>query len=149
MLKGVQAKVPTPGVNQRVNAFITAFWPSRRIRYSLYRRRRSREFTKHLESVLRYVKRKGYRQLILIMDNATFHKSKATSLFLQAHRAEIKPFHLPRYAPELNEVDSSINRLLKRHVCTNHTYRDLESLKKAARQHLSRHNTRHKFRDLT
>jgi len=144
MPRGVQFEVPTPGVNRRINVFITAFWPSKRIRYSVYRRRRSLELIKHLESVLRYVKRKGYRQLILIMDNASFHKSKTTTLFLEAHRAEIKPFHLPRYAPKLNEVDSRINRALKRDICTNHTYRTIQKPTKATRQY----NTKHKLRDL-
>jgi transposase len=149
MPRGVQLEISTPGVNRRINIFITAFWPSKRIRYSLYTKRRSREFIKHLESVLHYMKRKGYRQLILIMDNATFHKARATTLFLKAHKAEIKPFYLPRYAPKLNEVDGRINKQLKKDISTNHTYKNLEALEKAVRQYLSRHNRRHKIRDLT
>jgi len=149
MPRGAQLEIPTPGINRRINIFITAFWPSKRIRYSVYKRRRSSEFTKHLESVLRYVKRKGYRRLILIMDNASFHKSRATSLFLETHRAEIKPFHLPRYAPKLNEVDTRINRALKRDICSNHNYRTTQNLTKAARLYLRQHNRKHKLRDLT
>jgi len=149
MPRGVQFEVPTPGVNRRINAFVTAFWPSKRIRYSVYKRRRSLEFTKHLESVSRYAKRKGYKRLILIMDNASFHKSRTTTLFLQTHRAEIKTFHLPRYAPKLNEVDSRINRALKRDICANHTYRTIQKLTKAARQYLRQYNRKHKLRDLT
>jgi hypothetical protein len=149
MPRGVQFEVPTPGVNRRINAFITAFWPSKRTRYSIYKRRRSLEFIKHLESVLRYVKRKGYRRLILIIDNASFHKSRDSTLFLQTHRAEIKPFNLPTYSPKLNEVDGRIDKQLKKDVSTNHTYKSLESLEKAARQYLNMHNRRHKLGDLT
>jgi transposase len=94
------------------------------------------------------MKRKGYRRLILIMDNASFHLSRATSLFLQTH-PEIKPFYLPRYAPKLNEVDSRINRALKRDICTNHTHRTIQQLTEATRQHLRQHNRKHKLRDLT
>jgi transposase len=148
MRRGEQLEIPTPGINRRINAFITAFWLSKRLRYSVYRRRRSLEFTKHLESVLRYMKRKGYRRLILIMDNASFHLSRTTSLFLQAH-PEIKPFYLPTYAPKLNEVDSRINKQLKKNVSTNHTHNNLNDLKKAARQYLARHNRRHKLGDFT
>lgn len=149
MPRGTQLEIPTPGVNRRINAFITAFWPSKRLRYSVYRRRRSLEFTKHLQSVLRYMKRKGYRRLILIMDNASFHLSRTTSLFLEAHRAEIKPFYLPTYAPKLNEVDSRINRALKRDTCANHTHRTIQQLTEATRLHLRQHNRKHKLRDLT
>jgi transposase len=148
MPRGVQLEIPTPGINRRINAFITGFWPSRRLRYSLHRRRRSLEFTKHLESVLRYMKRKGYRRLILIMDNASFHLSRATRRFLEAH-PEIKPFYLPRYAPKLNEVDGRINRQLKKDVSTNHTHNNLEDLENAAREYLARHNRRHKLGDFT
>jgi len=149
MPRGAQLEIPTPGVNRRINIFITAFWPSKRIRYSLYKKRRSREFIQHLEIVLHYMKRKGYRHLILIMDNATFHKARATSLFLKAHRTMIKPLYLPRYAPKLNEVDGRINRQLKKDISTNHTYKNLEDLEKAARRYLTKHNRRHKIRDLT
>jgi transposase len=149
MPRGVQLEIPTPGINRRINAFITAFWPSKRIRYSVYKRRRSIEFIKHLQSVLRYAKRKGYRRLILIMDNASFHKSRDATLFLQTHRSEIKPFNLPTYSPKLNEVDGRINKQLKKDISTNHTYKNLESLEKAARQYLARHNRRHKLGDFT
>jgi len=82
------------------------------------------------------------------MDNASFHLSRTTSLFLQAH-PEIKPFYLPTYAPKLNEVDSRINKQLKKDVSTNHTHNNLNDLKKAARQYLARHNRRHKLGDFT
>jgi len=83
------------------------------------------------------------------MDNASFHKSRAATLFLEAHRAEIKPFHLPRYAPKLNEVDSHINRALKRDICTNHTYRTIQKPTKATRQYLRQYITKRKLGDLT
>jgi transposase len=148
MRRGEQLEIPTPGVNRRINVFITAFWPSKRLRYSVYRRRRSLEFTKHLQSVLRYMRRKGYRRLILIMDNASFHLSRTTRRFLEAH-PEIKPFYLPVYAPELNEVDSRINRALKRDTCANHTHRTIQQLTEATRLYLRQHNRKHKLRDLT
>jgi hypothetical protein len=100
-----------------------------------------REFT--CEGLATLVKRKGYRRLILII----FHKSRDSTLFLQTHRAEIKPFNLPTYSPKLNEVDARINNQLKKDVSTNHTYKSLESLEKAVRQYLNMHNRRHKLGD--
>jgi len=52
------------------------------------------------------------------MDNASFHESSATSLFLEAHRAEIEPFYLPRYALKLNEAHARIDKHLKNHTST-------------------------------
>ena len=51
------------------------------------------------------------------------------------HKEEIKPFYLPRCSPNLNEVESRINRRLKRDVCTNHTYQKIEEIEEAARKY--------------
>ncbi|MEM3593542.1 MAG: hypothetical protein QXS27_02325 [Candidatus Jordarchaeaceae archaeon] len=43
MPRGEQRRILTPGVNQRINAFITLLWPSKEKLYHI-RKRRSREF---------------------------------------------------------------------------------------------------------
>jgi len=85
--------------------------------------------------------------LILIIDNATIHRSRETRLFLERHR-EINPFYLPKYSPSLNEVEGRI-MMLKKNICTNHTYQSIEGLEDAARQYLRKHNKGHKYLDLT
>jgi hypothetical protein len=40
MPKGQQRRIPIPGVNKRINAFITMLWPSKKVLYSIHRRRR-------------------------------------------------------------------------------------------------------------
>jgi transposase len=40
--------------------------------------------------------------LILLLDRASFHKSKAVRDFVRAHRKQIRIFFLPRHAPEYN-----------------------------------------------
>jgi len=148
MPKGQQRQIPTPGRNKRINIFITLLWPSKKALYNVYGRRRSREFKKHVTSLLRHMRRHGLKTLIMIMDNATIHRSGETMPFLERHRDRIGPFYLPRYSPSLNEVEG-VNRGLKRDVCTNHTYGSIEELVEAARQHLRNHNKRHKYLDLT
>ena len=149
MLKGQQREVPTPGRNKRTNFFITMLWPSKRVIYNVYKRRRSREFKGHLTNLLRHMKRHRLKRLILIMDNATIHRSEETMQFLERHQDKISPFYLPRYSPKLNEVDGRVNRRLKGDVCTNHTYQSIKELEDAARQYLRNHNKRHKCWDLT
>jgi len=149
MPKGEQRTIQTPGRNRRINIFITLLWPSRKALYSICRKRRSLEFKEHLRSLLRYVRRNGLKRLILIMDNASIHKSRETSAFLERHQEEISPFYLPRYSPQLNEVEGRVNRGLKRDVCTNHTYRSIEELEEAARRYIRNHNKRQKHSDLT
>lgn len=149
MPKGEQRGVQTPGRNRRINLFITLLWPSKKALYNVRKRRRSREFKEHLASLLKHMKRHGLSRLILIMDNASIHRSRETKRFLERHRGRISPFYLPRYAPQLNEVEGRVNKGLKRNICTNHTYQGIEEMENAARQYLRRHNKRHKQRDLT
>jgi hypothetical protein len=96
-------------------------WPSKKALYNIRKRRRSREFKEHLNSLLTHMKRRGLKRLILIIDNATIHRSRETRRFLERHIDRISPFYLPRYSPKLNEVEGRVNRGLKRDICTNHT----------------------------
>lgn len=149
MLKGQQRQVLTSGRNKRINIFITLLWPSNKALYNVYKRRRSKEFKKHLTSLLRYMRRHGLKRLILIVDNATIHRSREAKRFLEKHKDEISFFYLPSYSPNLNEVEGRVNRKLKRDVCTNHTYGSIEELEDATRRYLRKYNKRHKQRDLT
>lgn len=149
MPKGQQRRIPTPGVNKRINIFITMLWPSKKALYNIRKKRRSREFKEHLTSLLRYMDRHRVEKLILIMDNATTHRSRETVRFLERHKDRMSPFYLPRYSPELNEVDGRVNRLLKKDVCTNYTYQSIGELEDAARRYIRSHNKRSKCLDLT
>lgn len=148
MPKGEQRLIPTPGRNRRINVFITMLWPSKRALYSIRRRRRGLEFKEHLRSLLRHMRRHGLKRLILIMDNATIHRSQETRLFLEGHK-ELSPFYLPRYAPKLNEVEGRVNRRLKRDICTNHGYQSLEDLERDVRRYMRKINSYHNQSDLT
>ena len=144
MPRGEQRRVPTPGVNERINTFITLLWPSKRKLYNIRKRRRSREFKEHLRNLLRYMKRHGLKRLILIMDNATIHRSRETRRFLERHTGAITLFYLPRYSPRLNEVEGRVNRPLKRDICTNHNYQRMDDLENAARRYIRKLNSYHK-----
>ena len=149
MPKGTQSKVPTPGVNRRINVFITLLWPGKGIRYNICKRRRAAEFKRHLQCLLRYVKRKGYRRLILITDNAKAHQCPETRAYIEKNHETLKVFYLPSYAPQLNEVEGRINRRIKHEVCANHQHKTIEELTKATRAYLRTYNKRHKLTDAT
>lgn len=149
MLKGTQSKVHTPGVNRRINVFISLLWPSKRLRYNIYRRRRAIEFKRHLQCLIGYMKRKRYRRLILITDNAKAHRCPEARRYVEENSRVLKVFYLPSYAPQLNEVEGRINRRIKHEVCANHRHKTLDSLEKATRACLRTYNKRHKLTDAT
>lgn len=45
------------------------------------------------------------RPLILLLDHASFHQSKAVRDFVRAHRKQIRIYFLPRHAPEYNPAE--------------------------------------------
>jgi transposase len=78
----------------------------------------------------------------LFLDNASYHKSKAINAFIQSHNHELKLFYLPKYAPELNEVEGEVNRFLKADIGSNYAYKGLEELRQDASKYLRRLNNR-------
>lgn len=51
------------------------------------------------------------RPLILLIDHATFHCSKAVRVFVSAHRSKLRIFFLPKRAPEMNPDEQVWNEI--------------------------------------
>lgn len=143
MQKGSQIKISTPGVNKRINVFITMLYPSKALIWDTFRRRRSEEYQKHEKHLLAFMDRHGIDKVIQIQDNARSHTSKSTQRFHAVH-SKIQPFFLPYYSPQLNDEESQ-NRRLKHYLCSNQAYDDITELEKKARNFLWKHNLGHKF----
>jgi transposase len=67
------------------------------------------------------------QKIILITDNGSFHHTKATDLFLAAHRDQIEVKWLPAYCPDLNDIERTW-RSLKRSHASNFLFNSLDSL---------------------
>jgi transposase len=66
------------------------------------------------------------RPVVLVLDNGPIHTSRASTKALAA-RPWLTVEWLPRYAPELNDIERSW-RDLKRHYLAQRTFRDVEHL---------------------
>ena len=79
----------------------------------------------------RYGPKPGCERLpvVLVLDNGPVHTSKASRAAL-AERPWITVEWLPRYAPELNDIERSW-RDLKRHHLAHHTFKDTTDLNSA------------------
>lgn len=142
MEKGSQRKVLTPGINRRLVAFITLLYPVKAIKYNIFQTKNTALFKRHVRELLRLIHGKGFRRLILVVDNATYHRSRAAKRFIEERRDELKVFYLPTYAPDLNEVDGRINKPLKADICSNHPYKSLEELSQDTTKYLRMLNNR-------
>ena len=72
------------------------------------------------------------RPVVLVLDNGPIHTSKASREALAA-RSWLTVERLPKYAPELNDIERSW-RDLKRHYLAHRTFRDADALDAAILQ---------------
>lgn len=56
------------------------------------------------------------RPLIILADQASFHKSTKVREFVRAHRAQLRLFFFPSHSPELNPDEQVWNELKPRHL---------------------------------
>ena len=136
MMKGEQQKILHKGSSAKINAFITLLYPSNRIKFKITKSRTSTDFINHLRSIEDYIKKNKIKRFILITDNATFHVSRKTKQFIENQLHWLTVIFLPKRSPYLNQVETKINRNLKKDVCANRNYETEENLGKAVRRYL-------------
>jgi len=136
MMKGEQQKILHKGSNDKVNAFITLLYPLNRIKFNTSKTRISNDFINHLKSIKRYVRKRGVKRFIIVIDNASFHVSKKTKQFLEKQSDWLTVLFLPTRSPFLNLVETRVNRNLKKDVCENYNYETEENLLCTVRKYL-------------
>lgn len=135
-MKGEQQKILHKGSNDKVNAFITLLYPLNRIKFNTSKTRISNDFINHLKSIKRYVRKRGVKRFIIVIDNASFHVSKKTKQFLEKQSDWLTVLFLPTRSPFLNLVETRVNRNLKKDVCANYNYETEENLLCTVRKYL-------------
>jgi transposase len=138
MMKGYQQKIFHKGSNAKVNAFITLIYPLNKVKFKISKSRTSKDFINHLRSIKHYVKTNKLKRFILVIDNASFHVSRKTERFIEEKQSEdwLTVIFLPKRSPNLNPVETKVNRNLKKDICANHNYQTEENLINAVRKYL-------------
>ena len=138
MMKGYQQKIFHKGSNAKVNAFITLIYPLNKVKFKISKSRTSKDFINHLRSIKHYVKTNKVKRFILVIDNASFHVSRKTERFIEEKQSEdwLTVISLPKRSPNLNPVETKVNRNLKKDICANHNYQTEENLINAVRKYL-------------
>ena len=122
MMKGEQQKIFHKGSNRKINAFITLLYPSNKIKFKISKSRTSNDFIDHLRRIRNYIKKNKMKRFILITDNASFHVGGKTKQFIENQLDWLTVIFLPKRSPNLNPVETRINRKLKKDICANHNY---------------------------
>src|SRR5579884_3825424 len=125
MRRGCQAEVETPGDNRKNYLAGSLNWRTGALIRTVGPKRNGALFIAHLEDLRRRLRR--YRKIHLILDNATFHDSKAVRDYLRRHPGRFELHWLPKRAPECNPVER-VWWHLREEITRNHKCKTLDEL---------------------
>ena len=119
-----QAQVPTPGKNQKRVLYgglnlrtgkLTTFWAD------------TKSGTHFIEFLNVLLAAYPDQNILLIMDNGTFHHTKAVTAFLEEHQDKLQVKWLPPYCPDLNDIERTWRKLKRSHA-SNFLFNSLDEL---------------------
>ena len=137
--RGTELRIEAPGQAKK-RAMLGAFDPlRRRLLVHTSPTKRSTDFVALLDQLgAAYGTAERGRPLVAILDNAPIHTSKLTTRAL-AERPWLTLEWLPKYAPELNDIERCW-RDLKQHQLANRTFADPDALARAIPDAVARLN---------
>jgi transposase len=131
--KGADLRVPAPGQSAKVAILGVFDWARRDLVIHTSRTKRSSDFSALLEQVDRRYGPKlavASKPIVLVLDNGPIHTSKASRAALAARAHWLRVEWLPKYAPELNDIEE-VWRDLKRHHLAHQTFTGPQELESA------------------
>lgn len=137
MKRGQQKCVPTPGTQQRMHLFGAYRWELDTLTWKAAHRKNSHTFIEFLEYL--FVECYPTGHFILVLDNASFHKSAASLAVLSLFEHRVTVIWLPAYCSDLNPIER-FWRYLKEQVCINKLYPDMVDLVHSVVDQLERQN---------
>jgi len=122
--KGADLRIPAPGQRASVAMLGLLDWGRRKLIVRTSRTKRSSDFVAVLEEVdRRYGPKLGVaiKPIVLVLDNGPIHTSKMSRAALAERAHWLTVEWLPKYAPELNDIEV-LWRDLKRHHLAHQTF---------------------------
>ena len=128
--KGADLRVPAPGQAQKIAMMGSLDYARRKLIVTTSRTKRSSDFIAHLQALDRlYGPRPGApaKPAVLVLDHGPIHVSKASEVALAERAHWLAVEWLPKYAPDLNDIEIVWGDLKARHLA-HQTFTDLDSL---------------------
>lgn len=131
MKVGQQKRIPAtrPGEKQKRHIFGGYNWLKDTITWSAAKTKNSATFISFLEEVL--VKQYPTKRVVLVMDNASYHKSASALAALSLFEHRVMAIGLPPYCSDLNPIEL-FWRYLKDRTCAKKLQDNIEEVVKAA-----------------
>lgn len=137
MKRGQRKLIPAPGQQQWEHLFGAYNWRTDGISWQFASKKNSASFIAFVE----YLMTVCYptQKVILVTDNATYHKSKASLAALSLFEQRLTVIWLPPYNPFLNPIER-FWRHLKDMACANKLFPDLKALTESVHSTLCQQN---------
>ena len=131
MKQGYQKRIPAtqPGTRQKVHIFGGYDWAQDTITWTSADRKNSSHFIEFLEHLL--VNEYPTGRVVVVMDNASYHKSAPAQAALSLFEHRILVVWLPAYCSDLNPIER-FWRHLKDLACSNKLQDDILEVLKSA-----------------
>ena len=137
--EGEQQKIRHNGSRKRFSMYISMLWPEQNLMYEFYDRSNSTNTINHLENLRYVMKNNGWKRIVLVWDNASYHISKMTREYINRQKDYwLTVIHLPKRAPYLNPNERKVNQKIKSDVCANRFYTNIEEQKDAISEYLDK-----------
>jgi transposase len=133
---GADLRVPAPGQAKKVAMLGSLNHVTRQLLVHTSLTKRSSDFVAHLEQLDRlYGPKLGQptKPVVIVEDNGPIHTSKLSMAALAARAHWLTVEWLPKYAPELNDIEV-VWHDLKAHHLAHQTFADTEDLQRAIHQ---------------
>ncbi len=99
--EGEQQKIAHTGNRMKFSVYISMVWPDEKLMtYDFYDKMNSTNTIDHLENLYLQIMKTGWKRLILIWDNASYHIRQ--TVLINAQKDWLTIIHLPKKAPYLN-----------------------------------------------
>jgi DDE superfamily endonuclease len=109
--EGEQQKIRHNGSRKRFSMYISMLWPEQNLMYEFYDRSNSTNTINHLENLRYIMKNNGWKRIVLVWDNASYHISKMTREYINRQKDYwLTVIHLPKRAPYLNPNERKVNQ---------------------------------------
>ena len=144
--RGADLRVEAPGQSQKIAMMGAVDFASGELTVETSHTKRSADviaLLERLDHVYGPMPGTEKKPVTIVLDNGPVHTSKATRAALEERKYWLTPEWLPKYAPELNDIERD-RKILKANHLAHKTFKDRETLNAAIKADIQEMNSNRK-----
>ena len=139
MKRGQQRRVRTPGQQRWHHLFGAYNWRTDEVIYMTAANKNTASFCQFIDQLMNTIE--GERPVVLVLDNASYHHSRASEAMLACFEDRSITYWLPPYCSDLNPIERFWKHL-KEKACSNRLFKQIKDVVDSVTQVLEIQNDR-------